>query len=167
MNAPNLPFPANEKILSQMSSPFGMRMFMGAKLPLGLFAGLRVESLTPSEAVVSVPYGWRSQNPFRSIYFAAQAMAAEMSTGLLGMLAVKSSPSSVAILITEMNAKFVKKGTQRTYFTCNQGYDLFNGVQQTLDSGEGVQIPVKSVGHIKSGEIISEFSFTWSVKKRS
>lgn len=166
MNAPALPFPVNDKALRQMSSRLGMAAFMGYKLPLGLMAGLRVESITPMEATVSVPFGWRSQNPFRSIYFAAQAMASEMSTGLLGMLAVQSAPESVAILITGMEAKFVKKGTERTYFHCSDGLALFEGVAQTLDTGEGVEVPVRSFGRLKDGTLISEFSFTWSFRKR-
>ena len=166
MNAPALPFPVNEKALNQMSSRWGMTAFMGYKLPLALVAGLRVESVTPSESIVSVPFGWRSQNPFRSIYFAAQAMAAEMSTGLLGMLAVQSAPESVAILITGMEAMFVKKGTGRTYFHCAEGIPLFEGVAKTLQTGEGVEVPVKSVGRLEDGTLISEFSFTWSFRKR-
>ena len=140
MNAPALPFPVNEKALRQMSSRLGMAAFMGYKLPLGLMAGLRVESVSPGESIVSVPFGWRSQNPFRSIYFAAQAMAAEMSTGLLGMLAVQSAPESVAILITGMEASS-SKGTGRTYFQCTEGIPLFEGVAQTLQTGEGVRSP--------------------------
>ena len=167
MNAKSLPFPVNQRALNQMSSRLGMAAFMGAKLPLGLIAGLRVESVSALESVVSVPFGWRSQNPFRSIYFAAQAMAAEMSTGLLGMLAVQSAPASVAIIITNMDAKFIKKANQRTYFHCQGGTDLFEGVAKSIETGEGVEVPVKSIGTLKDDTLISEFSFTWSFRVRA
>ena len=167
MNAPLLPFPIDEKTRKRISSRFFMPLFMGAKLPLGLFAGLRVDELTGQQCVVSLPYGWRSQNPFRSIYFAAQSMAAELSTGSLAMLACKSSPASVAMLITHMEAEFIKKANQRTSFSCAQGADIFDAVAQTVADGEPRQITVDSTGTMPDGTIVSQFRFTWSFKKRS
>lgn len=166
MNAPALPFPVNQRALNQMSSRLGIATYMGIKFPLGFVAGLRVESVNPMEAVVSLPFGWRSQNPFRSIYFAAQAMAAEMSTGLLGMLAVQSAPESVAIIITGMEGQFFKKATERTYFHCSGGAELFNGVAQAIETGDGVEVPVRTFGTFKDGTPVSEFSFTWSFRQR-
>ena len=92
-----LPFPADQKLIQQMQSPLGFRAFLGLKLPLAAFAGLRVDEFTAERCAVSLPYGWRTQNPFNSIYFAAQCMAAELSTGALAMLAIQSSNESVSI----------------------------------------------------------------------
>ena len=143
-----------------------MSLFMGAKLPLGLFAGLRVDELDESGCSVSIPYGWRSQNPFRSIYFAAQCMAAEMSTGALAMLAIKSSKQSVAMLVTNMKANFTKKGTKRTTFRCDAGNDFFQAVSDTISDGEPRTVTAKVQGVIPDGTVISEFEFTWSLKAR-
>ena len=63
------------------TNPIGIRAMLWAKLPLAAFAGLRLRKLDDTGAQVSLPAGWKTQNPFRSTYFAAQAMAAEMSTG--------------------------------------------------------------------------------------
>ena len=87
----SLPFPADDKLIQQMKSPLGFRAYLGFKLPLAAFAGLRVDEFTAERCAVSLPYGWRTQNPFNSIYFAAQCMAAELSTGALAMLAIQSS----------------------------------------------------------------------------
>ena len=43
----------------------------GYVMPLAVVAGLRVDKVTTENAQVSLPYRWRNQNPFRSIYFAA------------------------------------------------------------------------------------------------
>ncbi len=85
--------PAVEKIRSRMLNPFLMRGFMLAKLPLALVAGLRMRELDRDRCVVTVPYGWRTTNPFRSTYFAALSMAAEMSTGAPAMMAAETAPS--------------------------------------------------------------------------
>ena len=161
-----LPFPADEKLIRQMTSPLGFRAFLGIKLPLAAFAGLRVDELSGERCAVSLPYGWRTQNPFNSIYFAAQCMAAELSTGALAMLAIESSKESVSMLVTNMTASFGKKATERSTFLCTNGKDAFNAIQHTIETGEGVTVDMHTVGTMPDGTIISEFTFQWSFKKR-
>ncbi|HND87824.1 MAG TPA: DUF4442 domain-containing protein, partial [Saprospiraceae bacterium] len=66
-----------------------MRLFLLWKLPAAWFMGIGVQHCEAGRAVVSLPYGWRSQNPFRSAYFAAQCAAGELSTGLLALAALQ------------------------------------------------------------------------------
>ncbi len=66
-----------EKLRRRLTNPWMLKLFMLMKLPLALFAGLRVQQIDASECAVSVPYGWLSTNPFKSTYFAALSMAAE------------------------------------------------------------------------------------------
>ena len=162
-----LPFPADAKLIKHMRSPIGFRLWLLMKLPLAAFVGLRVDELSGNRCLVSLPYGWRSQNPFQSIYFAAQCMAAELSTGALAMLAIQSSGESVSMLVSNMSAQFTKKATDRTTFTCVNGAEIFEAVQQTLETGEGVTIDVHTVGTMPNGQQVSEFTFQWSFKKRT
>lgn len=162
-----LPFPADQKLIQQMQSPLGFRAFLGLKLPLAAFAGLRVDEFTAERCAVSLPYGWRTQNPFNSIYFAAQCMAAELSTGALAMLAIQSSNESVSMLVTNMEASFGKKATERSTFLCTNGLDAFNAIQHTITTGEGVTVDMHTIGTMPNGDKISEFTFQWSFKKRS
>jgi len=164
---PNLPFPADEKLLKQMRSKLLFTGALGVKLPLALFAGLRLDHIDPYKCEVSLPYGWRSQNPFQSIYFAAQAMAAELSTGAPCMLAIESSPASVAMLVTGMKAEFGKKATMRSVFTCEDGLKVFEAIQHTIETGEAVRQEMVTTGRMLNGEEISQFTFEWSFKKRS
>src|SRR3954471_23842751 len=106
--------PAAEERRRKMLNPFLLRLFLLAKLPSALFAGLRLRELDAEHAVATIPYGWRSTNPFRSTYFAALAMAAEFSTGALAALAVENAPRPVAMLIVNMTASFEKKATALT-----------------------------------------------------
>src|SRR4051794_18805375 len=98
----------------KMLSPVLMGFYFLAKLPLALIAGVKLRELDADHAAATVPYGWRSTNPFRSTYFAALAMAAELSTGALAMLAVDLAPRPVAMLIVNMTASFEKKATALT-----------------------------------------------------
>ncbi len=156
-----------ERLRRRMLSPMLMRLFMLTKLPLGLIAGLRVDTLERERCQTSLPYGWRTTNPFRSIYFAAQAMAAELSTGAIAMLATESAPESVAMLITGLESEFGKKANRRTTFTCEDGDAIFAAVAETLRTGEPATVRAHTVGRMPDGTEVSRFVFTWSFKKRS
>lgn len=158
--------PAAEKVRRRMLSPFWMRSFFLAKLPLAWVAGLRVRSLDARSCTATVPYGWRTTNPFRSTYFAAQAMAAELSTGALAMLATELAPRPVAMLIVGLEASFEKKATGLTAFTCEAGPEIFAAVERTLETGEPATVRAETIGRQKDGTVVARFAFTWSFKRR-
>ena len=169
MTAPGVEVDAGEieRVRRRMLNPFLMRAFMLAKMPLGLFAGLRLSALDAERCETTVPYGWRSTNPFRSIYFAAQSMAAELSTGALAMLAVELAPAPVAMLITSLEGGFTKKATARVTFTCEEGEKVFAAVRRAVETGEPATARVETVGRMADGTEVSRFVFNWSFKKRT
>lgn len=156
-----------ERFARRMRHPLVMRFYMLFKLPLGLMAGLRVCQLDATRCVASVPYGWRSTNPFRSTYFAALSMAAELSTGALALLAVEMAPANVALLVVGLEADFVQKATGLTTFTCEQGDEIFAAVAETTATGEPVSVQVETVGRAADGSEVARFRLTWSFKRRA
>lgn len=156
-----------ERIARDLLNPLKMRAYFAAKLPLALFAGLRVRALTTRRCDVAVPYGWRTTNPFRSTYFAAQTMAGELSTGALVMLAVNSSPEPVSMLVVNMTATFGKKASETLVFTCEDGDAAFDAVRRTLETDEGVTVEMTTVGRLPDGTEASRFTFVWSMKKKT
>jgi len=137
---------------------------MLAKLPSAFICGVRVRQFEETKAVVSVPYKWLSQNPFKSIYFACQAMAAEMSTGLLAMGHTYQLEKSVSMLVTGIDAVFIKKASERIYFTCADGLAIHQTIQQAITTGEGQIFAATSIGATKAGEEVSRFTIEWSFK---
>ncbi len=156
-----------ERFRRRMTHPLLMRLYMLVKLPLGLFAGMRVKSIDGERCETQIRYGWRNTNPFRSMYFAAQSMAAELSTGALGLLAVEAAPQSVAMLITGMEVTFGKKATGLVTFTCEDGAGIFGAVRETVATGEPAVVRAATVGRMADGTEVSRFVFTWSFKRRS
>ncbi len=144
-----------------------MRLFFLGKLPLALFSGLRIDEISAERCVVSLPYGWRSTNPFRSIYFAAQAMAAELSTGALAMAAIEASKAPVALLIVGLEAAFEKKASSRVSFTCEAGPAISAAVARAIETGEPQTVRAETIGRLPDGATAARFAFTWSFKKRS
>lgn len=159
-----------KKYLKQIHNPILQRFFLITKLPSAFFMGLRICSVSPQKGVVSVPYSWRSKNPFKSTYFAAQAAAAEMSTGVLGILAL-TGRHDVSMLITKIEGSYGKKATSLATFTCTDGDKIIQAVQQAVQTGEAQEVIMQSIGtqKNKAGEIeeISRFYFTWSFKKKN
>ncbi len=116
---------------------------------------------------MSLPGGWRTQNPFRSTYFAAQAMAAEMSTGAPASLLVRGAPASVAMLVTQIRAVFTKRIVGESVFTFADVPAMRDLVERAARSGEGETFVARSVGRNAEETVVAEFEITWSFKRRS
>jgi hypothetical protein len=159
--------PKAEKIRKQVANPWMLKLYMLQNLPAGLFSGMRVESLNDQTCVTTVPYSWRTRNPFKSTYFAVLAMAAELSSGAPAMVAVRGAPESVALIIVGMKAEFIKKASGRTTFTCSDVPKLNAAVEETMRTGEPVTTTVTTEGRNPEGVVVARFEFSWSFKRRS
>ena len=149
------------------TNPIGIRAMLWAKLPLAAFAGLRLRKLDESGAQVALPAGWKTQNPFRSTYFAAQAMAAELSTGAPALYFIEQSGARISSLVTALSTKFTRKATQETMFTFADGPSMRTAIESAARSGEPVVFKARSVGTQQDGTVVAEFEIEWSFKRRS
>ncbi|MFL5247340.1 MAG: PaaI family thioesterase [Myxococcales bacterium] len=148
------------------TNPIGIRAMLWAKLPLAAFAGLRIARLDENGAEVTLPAGWKTQNPFRSTYFAAQAMAAEMSTGATALYLIERASARVSTLVTGLSARFTRKATQLATFTFADGAAMRAAIDRAVATGEGVVFAARSIGRQKDGTIVAEFEIEWSFKQR-
>lgn len=142
-----------------------MRLFLLWKLPAAWFMGIGVRSCDGQRAIVSLPYGWRAQNPFRSTYFAAQCAAGELSTGLLALAALQEQPP-VSMLVTQVEAHFFKKADQTLLFTCTEGDALRAAVEQAIATGEAQLFQASSTGTLPDGTEAARVFITWSFKRK-
>ena len=154
------------RIKSFVTSKAAFAAMLWAKLPLAAFAGMRVEHLDEERCLVSMPAGWKTQNPFRSMYFAAQAMAAEASTGVPALWFVEESGAPVASLVTGLNATFTKKGTSKAIFTFEGCAAMRAAIAKAASQPEPVVHVARSIGRQEGGEVIGEFEITWSFRLR-
>jgi len=155
------------KIETLANSPCKMRLFMLWKLPLAFFARLRVDEMNMEKASISLPYNFMNKNPFRSIYFAALSMAAELSTGILAMAHVENNITPVSMLVIGVKAEFVKKAKTRIIFTCNQGELFEKAISQSITENEGKIVEVYAEGLDINGDAVARFWFTWTFKPKN
>lgn len=146
---------------------FKFRIYLLAKLPSAFFSGVKVISLNNEVCYTSVPHKWFSQNPFKSTYFAVQAMAAELSTGLPAIMAIENKKPRVSMLVVNMEAEFFKKAVGLTIFECKEVVKIINAAELAVQTGEGQTVKALVVGKDKDGNVISNFYFTWSFKAKS
>lgn len=147
-------------------TPSKLNTFMFFKLPSAFWSGVRVKSISPEVCAVTVKHRWFNQNPFNSMYFAVQAMAAEFTTGALVMLQIKQSGKSISMLVAQNKSVFTKKATGKIKFTCNQGNLIKETIQKAIDTNEGQTIWLTSIGKNEKGEQVSEMQFEWTIKVR-
>ena len=145
-------------------SASNLNKFLLFKLPSAFLCGVRAKSINESQCVVSVKHRWINQNPFNSMYFAVQAMAAELSTGAMVMLHIQKSNRKISMLVANNKGNFTKKATGRITFTCHDGHLIEEAVKKTIATGEGQTFWMKSIGINQKGEQVSEMDFEWSIR---
>jgi len=98
------------------------------------------------------------------MYFAVQAMAAELTTGALVMYQIKNSGKDISMLVANNKGSFTKKATGRITFTCTEGNLIEQAIKKTIATGLGQTLWLKSIGLDEKGNQVSEMDFEWSVR---
>ena len=148
-------------------SPRKLNSFLIFKLPSAYLCGVRTKVLNDKTCIVSVKHRWINQNPFNSMFWAVQGMAAELTTGALVMSKIRTSGKKISMLLVTNNASFTKKATGRITFQCNQGPMIDNAIHKAITTGEGQTVTLNSKGINKDGVEVSDFNFEWSLKLKT
>ena len=158
--------PRSEAVRRRLLRPWNFRLYLWARLPLAACAGLSLRRLDEAGCTVALPGGWRTQNPFRSMYFAAQSMAAEMSTGAPAMMLAEGASASVSMLVREVRGVFTRRIQGEAEFTFEDLAGMREAVDRAVATGESESFVARSVGRNRDGGAASEFEITWSFKRR-
>jgi hypothetical protein len=152
--------------LKKINVSWKYRLFLFFKLPAAYFSGLKLILATEQTTLITIPYKFLTKNPFKSMYFASQSMAAEMCSGILSMANINSQKTKVSMLVVHFEAAFYKKATGLISFTCNDGIAIKEAVAKSIETGEGVLCKTTSIGTNNDKEIVSKFTITWSYKAK-
>ena len=144
-----------------------LNRFLVFKLPAAFISGVRVRKLTETESIVTVRHRWINQNPFKSLYFAVQSMAAELSTAAFLIKKIADSGEKISMLVTYHKGSFTKKATGLITFSCTDVALLDETIKRAIETKEGQTILMKSVGRNEDLEQVSEYEFEWSIKVRA
>ena len=148
-------------------TPGKFNKFLMFKLPSAYFCGVRVKEISENECITTVRHKWVNQNPFKSMFWAVQGMAAELTTGALMMMKIKASGKRISMLVANNNATFTKKAVGRITFTCNEGHLIDEAIAKAVETGEGQTVWMRSVGVNSEGVEVSTFNFEWTIKVKN
>ncbi|WP_179351996.1 DUF4442 domain-containing protein [Winogradskyella vidalii] len=148
-------------------SPSKLNKYLMFKLPAAYFTGVRTKTLTDHTCMVTVKHSWVNQNPFKSMFWAVQGMAAELTTGALVMKKIRESGKKISMLVASNNATFSKKATGVITFTCNEGHKIEAAITKAIETGEGQTVWLNSNGVNEEGVQVSTFNFEWTLKVKS
>jgi len=141
-----------------------LNLFLLFKLPSAYLTGVRTQSIDAKKCVVTVKHRWINQNPFKSMFWAVQGMAAELSTGALIIMKIQALNKNVSMLVINNNASFNKKAKGLITFSCDQGNLVDEALEKALATGDGQTLVLTAKGIDLSGDEVSSFDFEWSLK---
>lgn len=146
-------------------TPNQINKWMLFKLPAAWLTGVRVSLISETKCEVKVRFKWINQNPYRSMFWAVQGMAAELTTGMLLTKSIQESNTNISMLLIGNKSNFYKKAVGKIKFVCDQGEtakELINLTKKNITH----KAWLKAKGFDETGDIVSEFDFEWSCKKR-
>jgi len=155
------------KFRDDFLSPWRQRFYYLKSLPMGLLSGIKLIQLDEAVSVSEVPMRWGNKNPFNSMYFAVQSMAAELSTAAPVLMALKGSDADIALIIVDLKAEFVKKAQSKITFSCVDFDKITNAVAQLKCAGDIAMVTARTTGRDVDDNEVANFYFTWSFKRRS
>ena len=146
-------------------TPNQINKWMLFKLPAAWLTGVRILSISDTKCEVKVRFKWINQNPYRSMFWAIQGMAAELTTGMLLTKSIQESNTNISMLLVGNKSNFYKKAVGKIKFICDEGEaakELINLTKKNITH----KAWLKAKGIDETGDMVSEFDFEWSCKKR-
>ena len=146
-------------------TPKKINRWMLFKLPAAWLTGVRLSLIDEDKCEVKVRFKWINQNPYRSMFWAVQAMAAELTTGMLLTKSIQDSNSDISMLLVSNKSSFYKKAVGKITFVCDEGENAKQLINSTIKNTTS-KAWFKAKGYDEAGDQVSEFDFEWSCKKR-
>ena len=146
-------------------TPNKINRWMLFKLPAAWLTGVRLSLINEGKCEVKVRFKWINQNPYRSMFWAVQAMAAELTIGMLLTKSIQDSNSDISMLLVSNKSSFYKKAVGKITFVCDEGEIAKQLINSTIKNTTS-KAWFKAKGYDEAGDQVSEFDFEWSCKKR-
>ena len=137
------------------------------KIPMIWFIKPKVMELDDQKCVVKVDLSRKTKNHLNSMYFGVLCAAADIAGGLVAMNHIDKSGKRIALSFKDFHADFHKRAEGDTIFTNTQGPEIEKFVQEVIDSGERMNMPVHVIATCpdKLGdEPVATFTLTLSLK---
>ncbi len=143
------------------------KQILTSQIPIAWIAGVRLESFDKNEVKTFVDFDFLNQNPFNSMFWAVQGMAAEFCGGMMLLGKVTASQQNIATLVVHQESTFTKKAVGKIVFSCKDGELIDQKIKEAIETKEGLTFQLTSVGTDEENDVVATFKFTWSIKLRA
>ena len=89
-------------------TPSKINRWMLLKLPAAWLSGVRLTLIDEKKCEAKVKFKWINQNPYRSMFWAVQGIAAELTTGMLLTKSINDSNANISMLLVSNKSSFHK-----------------------------------------------------------
>ena len=141
-------------------------LFLLKKLPSAYFCGVRIKHIDSNQCEIKIALNWFNKNPYKSMFWAAQGMAAELTTGLMITDKIKKSGYDISMLLISNSSNYFKKATGTIIFNCSQGNKIDDMIEKLINLKTPQKIVLSSTGINRQNVTVSKFTFEWSLKIR-
>ncbi len=150
-----------------LRNTFYLRYFGLTKIPLLYYVKPSVVEKSDERVVIKIPLSRRSKNHHGSMYFAALAMGADCSVGLLAVELINRQEQRISFIFKDFNAEFYRRATGDVYFSCDQGKDIARLVHNAISSNDRVEMPLNATATVpaEDNEPVARFRLTLSLKQ--
>lgn len=153
-----------EKLLQKIQG------FIQHKVPMMSYAGITIEGVDSEHCIVKIPLKQETKNHLDSMYFGALAVGADGAGGMIALYHIMMSGRDVSLVFKDFTAKFLRRPEADVYFTCNNGEAIKQAVDQTIATGERVNLPLTIVAttpELTGDEPVATFTLTLSLKLKA
>jgi hypothetical protein len=144
-----------------------LRYFGLTRIPLLFYVRPSVVEQTARRVVIRIPLNRRTRNHQGSMYFAALAIGADCSAGLLAVQLIAQQTKNISFIFKDFNAEFYRRATADVYFSCDQGEAIAELVENAGASEQRFELPLTATATVpaENDEPVARFRLTLSLKQ--
>ena len=117
-----------------------------------------------------IPLNWRTRNHVQSMYIGVFTVGADLTGGLLTLSSIRKRKRKVVLIFKDFHENFFKRAEQDVIFICRDGAAIDHAVQQAVDKGERINLPINITAMLSQDtedDPVANFRLTLSMKDRT
>ena len=147
-----------------------LRMVTWWQIPVICYCRPQIIHLDDEYCKLRIPFNWRTRNHVQSMYIGVFTVGADLTGGLLTLRSIRKRKRKVVLIFKDFNAKIFKRAEQDVIFICRDGVEIDHAVQQAVDNGERVNLPIDITAMLSQdteSDPVANFRLTLSIKDQT
>ena len=147
-----------------------LRMVTWWQIPVICYCRPKIIHLDDESCKLHIPLNWRTRNHVQSMYIGVFTVGADLTGWLLTLSSIRKRKRKVILIFKDFHANFFKRAEQDVLFICNDGAAIDHAVQQAVDKGERINLPINITAMLSQDteeDPVANFRLTLSMKDQT